>query len=64
MESLRFSHNEEEAKARPKSSLATSSSYGLSCEVWLAPPLLARLDQLTTTAAAGLRGRYFAVHET
>lgn len=48
---------EEEAKAREKSSLATFSSYGLSCEVGLT--LLSSLvsDQLTTTAAASLRGR-------
>jgi hypothetical protein len=34
------------------------------CEVWLDPPLVARLsDQVTTTAAASLRGRLpFAVH--
>ena len=59
-----FPHSEEEAKARLKSSLATSSSpYGLSCEVCLT--LLSSLvsDQLTTTAAASFgTDCHFAVH--
>lgn len=52
-----FPHSEEETKARPKPSLATSSSYRLFFEVWLHPPLFARLRPTNHQGAASLRSR-------